>query len=355
MIIIASDKFKGTFSAREISRVIAEEATKEFPGETTQIFPMADGGEGTAEILAAHKSLPRHEINIPNPYGRPMPSAATYYSDGETAVVDSAALLGKETLGDTRLSPTDATTLRLGKLLRKLDADRHRHIYIGVGGTMTSDGGAGMLQALGVKFYCQTRCLLETEPVTPRRLASVTDIRFPNSLFTNNPAITALIDVDVPLLPVDGLSDGLSSLSFAGQKGATNQDIEIISSSLSHYLNLISNATGNLPTPQYCGAGGGLGFALKLIDAKPVSGAEFLLSMLAQSISGFETVTRIYTGEGCFDLQSLQGKVTGKIIEHATRYGIPVTVVCGRCELSADQIPPGTTVRLLSDILRRHS
>lgn len=347
MVIVASDKFKGTFSAEEICRLICATAKSSYPDEEFLIFPMADGGEGTARLIASAKGLKQTRLTGCNPLGKTV--EWRFFSDGETVAIDSALIIGIEAIG-SEIAPFDASSYPLGELVSRLYANGVSNLYIGVGGTMTTDGGAGFLQAIGWKFLDTSGCLI-SEHLSPRILPKINKAIPPEC----QPAfdITALVDVDVPLLPEDGVCGCLSSLSFARQKGVSDKDMPLLGDALSNFQRAIVEALDWKTVPRhYCGAGGGIGFALQVAGAKTLPGALTIWeSVVAGNCLSPNGIRRIYTGEGCFDRQSLQGKVTGTILDYGRRNGIPVTVVCGRCELPLKEIPAGTEVILLSDFL----
>lgn len=350
MVIVASDKFKGTFSAEEICELVCGRLSTVYPGQEIVSLPMADGGEGTARVIASRLGLPEMETEGENPFGAPI--RWKYYSDGRTAAIDSASVVGLVAVGGV-VAPLEASSYPLGDLMAKLAADGVGEIHVGVGGTMTTDGGAGLLQALGWRFFDKNGRAM-SRPLTPRLLLSVGEVRPPQHPL--RVGIRAFMDVDVPLVIAgDDGAGGLSALSFAPQKGVAKEELEVVRSGLENFVNVVSRGGGVRSLPdRYCGAGGGLGFSLQLVGATPLSGASSLWdAAIADNRLDMRNVTRIYTGEGCFDEQSMAGKVTGTIIRFARPLGIPVTVVCGRCDMSASEIPDGTEVILLSEFLNK--
>lgn len=336
MILIAPDKFKGTFSAEEIARVISEKVAVKFPREERKLFPMADGGEGTAGIVALRRDLSPFVCDGIGPSGEDC--GWKYYAGERTGAIDSSAVIGRAAIdGSKSYSPLDASSYPLGRLVSQLIDGGMKEIFIGVGGTMTTDGGSGFLQGLGFRFYDREGRLCTH--MTPRRLSGISRIE-PTTL----PAdihITGLVDVDVPLVAAP---PALSALSFAIQKGVRESELPMLAEALSHWGKVTSPLSR---TGHFHGAGGGLGFALSLLDnTRLLAGAETLLGNQIETLHP----DRIYTGEGCFDRQSFGGKVTGTIIRKAMALGIPVTIVCGRCTLSHAEIPEGSEVILLRDL-----
>lgn len=346
MIIIASDKFKGTFTAGEICRLIGDKVRRSYPEEEIKLIPMADGGEGTARVIAIRRGLTKRGIRGVNPFGKAV--EWRFYSDGEIAAVDSAAIVGREAVGKV-VAPLMASSYPLGKFVDTLSAQGINHLYIGVGGTMTTDGGAGFLQALGWRFLMSSGDIV-TGHLSPRMLPTIVKVIPPERM--SEMKISALMDTDVAFVP-DGDSKGLSTLSFARQKGVKDDEMSLLREALSKFYRVVSETMNqeNMPS-HYCGAGGGLGFALQIAGAEALPGA---LTVWRQAIAGSgirpENIRRIYTGEGCLDIQSLCGKVTGTIMDYGSHNNIPVTVVCGRCELPAGAVRAGVDVSLLSDFI----
>lgn len=336
MILIAPDKFKGTFQAAEIARLIGRRVSALHPGSEIKLFPMADGGEGTAGTLAERLRLERKEQAGSGPLGNPC--TYEYFTDGEQAAIDSAAVVGRAALETgAPLHPFEATSFGLGRLTGSLLDSGIKRIYIGIGGTMTTDGGAGFLQGLGYRFFDSLG--KELPALNPGLLPQVAAVEPPCRSFGE---ITALADVDVPLT---ASPDSLSALSFAPQKGVEQSLLSRLSRALEHFREVTAPLSS---TPSFNGAGGGLGYAVSLLPgAKILPGATTLLGDTVRQLRP----DMIYTGEGCFDSQSFGGKVTGTIISQAVPLGIPVTVVCGRCEISPSVLPEGVSTLLLSDLL----
>lgn len=359
MIVIAPDKFKGTYSAKDICGIIARHIKATDKNAEIMLMPMADGGEGTAATISSRLNLPLKTIKATDPLGNP--SDISFFSDGITAAIDSSAILGRSAM--LTPSPWKASSFPLGSLIANLTRGGVRNFYIGVGGTMTTDGGAGFLQASGFRFIDLNGSVIQS-PISPSVLPSIQTILPPESssgLLSGEISIRALIDVNVPFLPStpNGMQSGaenesdceLSVLSFAPQKGVAQSDMPRLRQALRNFADCLASMNPAIDFSTYGGAGGGLSLALKIIGAECMPGARRLWDdwMVAKHIRPDE-ITRIITGEGCFDSQSFGGKVTGTLIDFARQHHIPSTVVCGRCDLPLDQIPNGTDVILLSSI-----
>ena len=314
MILIATDKFKGTLTAAQATYIIRDAITSLCHDEEIVAIPVADGGEGTAEVIASTLGLTRHDIAGCNAVGKPV--KAEYFSDGCGKVaLDAATVLGLTLVDEADRDVMHATSAPLGNLIREIISREHpREIYLGIGGTATSDGGAGMLQALGATFSG-----IDGE-VTPATLPSVTSVDM--STMIELPVMHLLCDVDVPLAADEGLP---SAMTFAPQKGLRPDDAPALRAALSHW----SELTGcNAP---FSGAGGGLIPGLMSRYA-PEYGADTVLA-LAGVDNLFPDV--VITGEGCVDEQSIMGKIAGRIAAYARRKGARSIAIGGMVKPSA--------------------
>ncbi len=295
-ILIAPDKFKGTLSAREVSKIIAEQL-KPLNANIT-CLPMADGGEGTAEALSSMLGMSVRTIPATDSLMHPIEGGASYYVNHttRTVAIDSSAVLGLSLIDPSASSPLSRTSFPLGKfLLDIIEAENPQLIYIGIGGTSTVDGGEGFLKALGY------------------------DEEGSQTHLTTLPPIIGLSDVAVPLVAPQGSP---SSLTFAPQKGTTLAELPILSTQLHDFQARFPH----IDTP-FAGAGGGLGFALAVAGAKITLGADYLIHLadlpsLAPDI--------IITGEGSLDAQTSLGKVVGQLTRYGNNNHIPVIAIGGR-------------------------
>lgn len=304
-ILIAPDKFKGTFSAEEVEDIIAEELSAITPMRVIKI-PMADGGEGTPHILNGSPVIVSHDFIGPQCY-------------------PGVGIL-------------DRSSFALGEAIIKTMKSSTR-FYVGIGGTATVDGGAGTLQALGARFYDKKGQLI-TDPVTPRHLLEISrvDTDAVKGILTEQ--ATLLCDVRASLI-----DSSLSSLDFARQKGATDEDIPLIAKALSK----LSEKLCLDKTTSFEGAGGGLPFSLGgVMGAKAVSGAETILS--SKEID-WDRIALVITGEGSYDHQTQGGKVAATLCREAMERDIRAVVVAGYADeesLSADKSKP-CVIRCISE------
>ncbi|MFF0726413.1 glycerate kinase [Streptomyces sp. NPDC004134] len=322
-VLIAADKFKGSLTAEEVAQRVTAGLRKVAPGLAVEALPVADGGDGTvAAALAA--GFERREARVTGPLGEPV-TAAYALRDG-TAVVEMAEASGLQLLPPGHFAPRTATTYGSGELLRAaLDAGA-RSIVFGVGGSATTDGGAGMLAALGGVFLDAAGA-----PVGPgggpladlaRADLSGIDPRF------GSVELILASDVDNPLTGPTG-----APAVYGPQKGASAADVEALDAALAHYVRVLEEAVGPraaaLAREPGAGAAGGIGYgALIGLGAVFRPGIEVLLDVL-----GFEAAVAradlVITGEGSLDRQTLHGKAPAGVASAARAAGKRVVAVCG--------------------------
>lgn len=336
VVAIAPDKFKGTLTAGEVAGEVGRAVAEAFPSAVVHLYPMADGGEGTASVIAEKMHLQPATCEGHNSLMQPI--TIEYYQDETVCAVDSAAIIGLPMLGDTPPDPWHSTSYGLGEFISARMAEGKRRIYIGIGGTASIDGGAGMLQALGAVFRDVGGSAIGTHdnPVCAGDLWKIfsTDLTAAE-LHAVRDSVTGIADVNLPLIPssIEEVSDmsHMSSLSFACQKGLPSHDLPRLYESLANYAAAIDTAL--LPTSRrtaFNGAGGGVGYALHRVLRCPcVAGAEFISGLYGI----FDTTPPpdcLITGEGSFDAQSLQGKVTGTLLSQCAARHIPAFVIAGK-------------------------
>ncbi|WP_156913937.1 glycerate kinase [Brevibacterium album] len=329
-ILLACDKFKGTLTSAQVAEALA--APLEAAGHTTASVPVADGGDGTVAAALAAGFSPRTST-VTGPLGDPV--RAQWAVQGETAIIELAEASGIALLSPTRSTAFAADTRGTGELVSAaLDAGCTR-IVLGVGGSSSTDGGAGMLTALGARLLDSAG-----DPVAPgaaglAALASA-DLSGLDARLDAAEVVLAS-DVDNPLLGPRG-----AAAVYGPQKGAEPEDVTRLDAALAHLLSVLGQAPGAdaraiaeaAETPG-AGAAGGTGFgALAGLGARLRPGAEYIMELV-----GFDAelvrAAAVVTGEGRFDRQTLSGKGPGEVIARAQERGLPVWVVCGASELEA--------------------
>lgn len=326
-VVCAPDKFKGCLTAVEVAEALAQGLTAEQPGIRVTLAPVADGGDGTV-AAALSAGFTRRTVLVEGPTGRPVEAA--YALDGRRAVVELATAVGLDRLPGGRLDPLGASTFGLGQMIIAAVAAGATEIVLGLGGSASTDGGAGMVQALGAR-------LLDAKGADLGRgggaLVNLTGLNLAEPLLENI-IVTVATDVDSPLLGPNG-----AAAVFGPQKGSTTAQVETLERGLTRWSEMVTGTVGRdwAETPG-AGAAGGTGFAaLALLGATIRPGIEVVLDLVgfADQLLGADLVI---TGEGSLDEQSLAGKAPIGVTRAAAAQGIPVVAVAGRSLLSTDQL-----------------
>lgn len=326
-ILVAPDSYKGTMSQTEAGIAMKRALLQVNPNLDIVVKPMADGGEGTLDVLASHsKNVQEVTLPVPGPLGKKIMSKFIIIK-GKTAVIEVAEVLGLPLIQGSLDDVGNRTSYGLGEIIIKALDLGIRKFLIGLGGSATNDGGFGMLQALGVKFLDQEgNCLSEyskdlykVDRVQLTRL----DPRIKESDFT------IMSDVANPLYGERG-----ATAIFGPQKGIKNCDIVNIDKSMEKYAHIVLKKFSphrNLATKKGAGAAGGLGFALSLLGGQIVDGASFIAKHLNLEESIKESHF-VFTGEGKSDATTISGKAPAYVAKLAKKYNIPCILVSGRIE-----------------------
>ncbi|GHO67327.1 glycerate kinase [Ktedonobacter sp. SOSP1-52] len=322
-IVIAPQSLKGSLSAIEAGQAIAEGARAIYPQASIEIIPIADGGEGTAQALADATGGRIIEHTVTGPLGAPVKAFYALLGDGQTAVIEMAASAGLPLVAAEARDPRITTTYGVGELVRAaLDAGC-RHFIIGLGGSATNDGGAGMLQTLGVHLLDRQGQELPYGGAALRRLHHIDienlDARLQECTFD------VACDVTNPLCGPEG-----ASAIYGPQKGADPAMVEELDGALAHYAEIIERDLGigvkDLPG---AGAAGGMGAGLvAFLRARLRPGAQIVLEAVALE-QYLPSANLVISAEGRLDGQTAYGKSVGAVAQLAKRYHLPVLVLAG--------------------------
>ncbi|MGA4838748.1 glycerate kinase [Streptomyces sp. G45] len=326
-MLIAADKFKGSLTAVQVARRVTAGLRAVVPDLPVRALPVADGGDGTVDAAVA-AGFERREVRVTGPLGTEV--TAAYALRERTAVVEMAEASGLQRLPDGVFAPLTATTYGTGELLgAALDAGA-RTVVFGVGGSATTDGGAGMLAALGARFLDA-----DGAPVAPgggplRHLASA-DLSGLDPRLADTEIVLAS-DVDNPLTGPKG-----AAAVYGPQKGATEEDVAALDTALAHFARVLGRTLGpraldHADAPG-AGAAGGIGYgALVALGASFRPGIDVMLDVLgfAPALAGARLVI---TGEGSLDEQTLHGKAPAGVAAAARAAGVEAVAVCGRLAL----------------------
>ena len=342
-ILIASDKFKGSATGSEVAAALADGIREIIPDAVVDAAPVADGGEGTVDAAVASGFTPV-TVSVTGPTGRAVD--ATFAVRGEQAIIEMAAASGLDVLPDGEKAALEATSRGTGELITAALDRGATSIVLGVGGSACTDGGAGMLQALGVALRTEDR------PVRPGGAGLVDLVSADISGLDPRLAGVGFVlaaDVDNPLL-----GDRGAAAVFAPQKGASADDVAVLEAGLQRLAELVDALPGVRPSAAAPGAGaaGGVGYAaLAVLGAVREPGIDVILRLIGLE-SRIADADLVITGEGSLDDQSLGGKTPLGVSAAAKRAGKPVVAVCGRTTLDASQAASAgfAKVYALSDI-----
>lgn len=330
-VLIAADKFKGSLTAVQVAERVATGLRRVVPDLEVEALPVADGGDGTVAAAVA-AGFERREVRVAGPLGHEV--TAAFALRGDTAVVEMAEASGLQRLPAGVFAPLTASTYGSGELLRAaLDAGA-RTIVFGVGGSATTDGGAGMLTALGARFLDA-----EGEPVAPGGGGLAELARADLSGLDPRLASVDLIlasDVDNPLTGPKG-----APAVYGPQKGASPDDVETLDAALAHCAKVLEEAIGaraaEYAVAPGAGAAGGIGYGALLLGARFRPGIEVMLDVLGFA-PALERASLVITGEGSLDEQTLHGKAPAGVAAAARAAGKEVVAVCGRLALPPEAL-----------------
>lgn len=321
-ILLAPDKFKGTLTAPQAAEIEAKAIAAQLPDAEIICLPLADGGEGTVVTLTLALNGTFKTVRVKDPLGRRI--AAVYGIADKTAVIEMSAASGMSLLKLEELNPMLTSTYGTGELILSALETGVEHIVIGIGGSATVDGGAGMAEALGYRFYDEKGELITNLcGENLRRIVRIDECMVDRKLFECNIRIAS--DVTNPLLGKNGAAP-----VFAPQKGAPPEMIPLLESRLKNLSDVLIRQgmieRSDLPGD---GAAGGLGMGLRAFcRASSESGAR-----LAMELTHFESlldgVDYVITGEGCTDSQTENGKLCSEIAKACKRHHVKCILLSG--------------------------
>ncbi|KOG15854.1 MULTISPECIES: glycerate kinase [Streptomyces] len=328
-VLVAADKFKGSLTAVQVAERVTAGLRRVVPELTVETLPVADGGDGTVAAAVA-AGFERREVRVTGPLGEQV--TAAFALRDTTAVVEMAEASGLQLLPQGVFAPLTATTYGSGELLRAaLDAGATAVVF-GVGGSATTDGGAGMLAALGARFLDAAG-----EPVGPGG-APLADLATAD-LTGLDPRLADIdlilaSDVDNPLTGPKG-----APAVYGPQKGATPDDVRTLDAALAHYATVLEKAIGpkaaEAALAPGAGGAGGIGYGALILGASFRPGIELMLDVLGFA-PALERATLVITGEGSLDEQTLHGKAPAGVAAAARAAGKEVVAVCGRLALAPE-------------------
>lgn len=328
-VLIAPDKLKGSLPAPAAAAALAQGWRSVRPGDELVMLPMADGGDGTLEVLAADRPGARW-VPVPTVDAVGKPRLGRYLRTGDTAAVELAEICG--IAGLSPLDPMGSHTIGLGIVAAAALRSGPRRLVIALGGSASTDGGAGALSALGAQLVGVAGLL----PPGGRGLGGLVAVRADRLALSPPGGVRVLVDVQAPLFGPSG-----AAFAFGPQKGADQAEVL----ELDQGLRRLAAVLGADPDQPGSGAAGGVGYGLAYWGAQLTPGAPAIGELVGLP----EAVRRadlVLTGEGRFDASSLTGKTCGHVLELAARSGVPALVVAG--SIAGEMAPAVADAGLLS-------
>lgn len=322
--VLAPDSFKESMTAKEAADGMERGIKKVIPDAECVKVPMADGGEGTVQSLVDATNGELVQIEVTGPDCNKVKATYGILGDGNTAIIEMASASGIELINKEKRNPLVTTTYGTGELIKSALDKGVKNILIGIGGSATNDGGAGMLQALGAKLYDKEGNGLVFGGAALENLFKFDLSEFDSRI--KNVNIEVACDVNNPLTGLNGASH-----IFGPQKGATEEMVKRLDLALSNYSRIIKTQlkidVENVPG---AGAAGGLGAGLMaFLNAELKKGVELVIKYtnLKEKVQGSDYV---FTGEGSVDSQTIFGKTPFGVASVAKEYNIPVIAFAGR-------------------------
>ena len=328
-VLLAPDKFRGSLSAQEVAAALVTGMRRAGPGLAFDICPVADGGDGTLEA-AVSAGFRRVPVEVEGPTGQSL--TAAYGERDGVALTELAEAVGLRRLSGDRLAPMTASTYGLGQLVDAAITAGNRVIVIALGGSASTDGGAGLVQALGAELLD-----IAGRPLSRGGGALTTIGRIDLSGMRarlDGIQFTIATDVSNPLLGRTG-----AAAVFGPQKGASAADVETLERGLARWASVVTRATGvDAAGRPGAGAAGGAGFgAMALLGASVAGGADMVLDMV-HFADRVRRASLVVTGEGSMDEQTLYGKAPIRVAHASRKAGVPAVAVAGRCTIPEDSL-----------------
>lgn len=330
-ILIAPDKFKGSLTAYEVCNIIAKTIAQHLPEAQIMCQEMADGGEGSLEILMRLIPLTEIHTETKDPLFRAITSSYLLHEPSGTAYIEMSRASGLQLLQDHERHCMHTSSIGTGMLIKHAIDHKAKKIFLFIGGSATNDAGIGIAHALGFRFLNEMKQIIE--PVG-RNLIEIVSIKKPEDGILEKINLELISDVNNPMHGEHG-----AAFTYAAQKGATAKEILVLDRGLKQIDGLFKTqfniAISDVPGAGAAGAAGAGGLAL--LGAKMSSGSQFIINATSLK-SQITNVDVILTGEGKLDRQSLQGKVVQGVAALCKKMGKPCIVICGINELNPNEL-----------------
>jgi glycerate 2-kinase len=327
-VVLAPDKFKGSLLATDVCDAMETGIMRAFPATVVRKVPMADGGEGTVEAVIGATQGQRVAVSVTGPLGDLVEAFYGILGDGKTAVMEMAAAAGLPLVPANRRNPLATTTYGVGEMIADAVRRGCTRVVLGIGGSATNDGGAGMAQALGISLRDAGGNELRRGGAALRSLATIDMQGF--VLAGRSLEVVTACDVDNPIYGPRG-----ASAIYGPQKGASPEMVALLDDALRHFGDVTKVQLGkDVAQVPGSGAAGGLGGGLMaFLGARLQSGVDLIMETVGLE-SQIEGADLVFTGEGKLDEQTLMGKVPQGVARVAREHGVPVIAIAGACLVS---------------------
>jgi glycerate kinase len=346
-ILICPDKFKGSLTAKEVCGAVTEGLLKINQGVVIQSVPLADGGEGTCDLLTEWYEGSKIELEVHGPLQNRVTAAYGLSKDGKTAFIEMAGASGLTLLSADDRNPLMTTTIGTGELIADALRRQVRKIILGIGGSATNDAGIGMAQALGYKFLDAGGEVLNP---TGENLIHIKRIDTGSvDPLLRTVSVVALCDVANPLYGPEG-----AAYVYGPQKGASKRAVELLDAGLRNFRRVVHKYLKTSVDFPGAGAAGGLGAGAKVfLNASIEKGINYIIqsTLLTEKIREADL---IITGEGKIDRQTFSGKVVSEVMSLAGKMGKPVLAICGKCDLPQKELE-GYGLKKVIALVDRHT
>lgn len=321
--VVAPDSFKESLSAFEAAKAMKDGIKKVFKDSNIELIPMADGGEGTLEVIINSQKGEMKNLNVTGPLGEKVQAKYGYIEKDKKAVIEVAKACGLELIDIEKRNPLITTTYGVGEMILHALDNGAKHLIVGLGGSATNDGGFGMLNALGAKAYD-----IDGKEIGygGKELSKMDRIDLSNiDKRLKEVSLEVACDVDNPLIGKNG-----ATYVFGPQKGADNESLKLLEDGMTNYSKVVKeNCDLDIANTPKAGAAGGLGGAFLILGAELVKGIEMILRH-TKFEDNIKDADYIFTGEGSIDSQTKYGKTIAGISEIAKVHNVPVIVLAGK-------------------------
>jgi glycerate kinase len=327
IVVIAPDSFKGSTAAPATAAAIAEGLRRVWPGAELRLCPMADGGEGTLDAVLSRGGQ-RVTARVTGAAGKTVEAGYGIVGEGKIAIIEAAQIVGLTDPDGTAIDVEQRSSRGVGELMAKLLDGGLLKFMVGLGGTSTNDGGAGMLAALGLRLLDAKGRAVDATPEGLANLVAVDAAGLDPRL--RQTTITIMSDVDNVLTGPRG-----ATAIFGPQKGARPERVGELDARLARFASLVEKALGKTARDRPgAGAAGGLGFALQLLGGEMRSGAEVVADLIGLN-TALHGANWVITGEGRTDAQTLLGKTPLVVARRSAAMGVPATLISGGIDRTA--------------------